>query len=344
MDALREKATTTIFKRISFSRWFNAKRQVVTFKPDEGLSSRTSECSNTDTAEQWLAGSGPGPDDQAAILDVMALEQTANMVITATPKLFESIFEQFEMDPYFIYLIARNVDGFFKMPPLPDHSGGQTLSYFLHVKGQYMLMWTYFVDTETTKAICITRPSLFGPGLFGQLRDGIDSHLSLLRHPLALAAICSAELADSVSREIEPELKAIVEVESKTGFNPFEGASLRSVPLGFGAPQADNLNIPSGMMSNTSVVLALHTKHLGFILAVLEDLTLPRLLDKAARDVIPAAHWPGYESLSHKIAELAAVLAAECVMTKPYIHLLKERVVAQQAAVGTMSSIRLSLY
>ncbi len=99
-----------------------------------------------------------------------------------------------------------------------------------------MLAWSYEPQTSKTNAILIERPSASG-----RLQKEIAAHKELLGHPSTLAIICCRHILDRISVEIGPELATIVDVEAKTGFNPFEGGSIDAARfLGGHRPESDD--------------------------------------------------------------------------------------------------------
>lgn len=281
----------------------------------------------SDALVRDTTGSNPG----LQVLKLVVVSQTGNLAIGIHRESFHQLFDEYKIEPYILHLVVRNVDGFYSFPaPLPVPTAG-SLSYFLHIRGWFMLVWSYEPQTSKTNAILIERPSAAG-----QLLKEITTHKTLLGHPLALAFICCRHILDRISVEIGPELATIVDVEAKTGFNPFEGGSINSAQfLGGSRPENEDLGVLSGLMSNTSVVLALHKKYLGFTNGLLKKLTQLKLLDDGVWEkIIPQRKWTEYGELSRRLIQVSYVSTAECDMTTPYITLLRERADTQHRVVS----------
>lgn len=278
-----------------------------------------------------LARDTTGRNPCLQLLKLVVVSQTGNLAIGIHRESFHQLFDEYKIEPYILNLVVRNVDGFYSFPaPLPVPTTG-SLSYFLHIRGWFMLIWSYELQTSKTNAILIERPSATG-----QLLKEITAHKTLLGHPLSLAFICCRHILDRISVEIGPELATIVDVEAKTGFNPFEGGSVDSALfLGGGRPENEDLGVLSGLMSNTSVVLALHKKYLGFTNGLLKEVTQEKLLDGGVwKKIIPQGKWTEYEELSRRLIEVSSVSTAESDMTTPYIALLRERADTQHRVVS----------
>jgi len=270
-----------------------------------------------------------GDDHKPSTLELVVVAQPPTLEMGIHAHVFLGLFHRYKIEPYILRLIARNVDGFYEFPQSSEGPHLAHISYFLHVRNRFMLAWSYALENASTDAILIARPT--GSD---QLVQDVIAHKGLLGHPLSLALVCCAHLLDGIRIEIGPELATIADTEAQTGFNPFEGGSVDTRRfLGGQKPDADHLDVLSGMMSSTGVVLALHRKYLGFVRGLLERMTLSRLLADVWRDAISEGRWDEYENLCRRISEVSSVLMPECDMTTPYIALLKERADVQQRVV-----------
>ncbi|EAQ87500.1 predicted protein [Chaetomium globosum CBS 148.51] len=268
----------------------------------------------------------------------------ANLRLGIHSDTFSRMIQEFHIEPHVLYLIAHNIDGFFSFSDkngTPSQCDDSCISYFLHVRDRYMLTWSYSPQSAKTCAILIARPRSPGSSkttaFAEQIRKEIITYTKLLGHPLALAVICCSWIMDEISLEITPELAAIADTESKTGFNPFEGGSVASSKFfGDKRRESDDLGVLSGLMSSTSVVLALHKKNCDFSWDLLQRMQRDELLSPGWRALILEGGWDEYERLSHAVSEVSSVLLAQCDAAAPYIALLRERANVQHSVISNL--------
>lgn len=69
----------------------------------------------------------------------MTIQQPADLRLGIHREVFLGVFDAFKTGPYMLYLISRNIDGFYDFhEQIPEDE--ETICYFLHVRGSFMLM------------------------------------------------------------------------------------------------------------------------------------------------------------------------------------------------------------
>ncbi len=155
-------------------------------------------------------------------LKILLIQQSKTLALNIEPQILDDVWDGLQLDPYIKYLICRNADGFYDFeaggPPSPAGTAtSQTLvqSYFVGVRGSYMLTWSFVPETR------VDFSDTHWPARVVIGSRGHDSHLQRL--PWS-SPDTGPRMHWSVDRdvdvEISQELSAVLDVELRTGYSP----------------------------------------------------------------------------------------------------------------------------
>ncbi len=132
-------------------------------------------------------------------LKILLIQQSKTLALNIEPQILDDVWDGLQLDPYIKYLICRNADGFYDFeaggPPSPAGTAtSQTLvqSYFVGVRGSYMLTWSFVPETRSISAILIGRPALLS-----EAEAMIHTYKDCLGHPLTLGLVCTGLLTET---------------------------------------------------------------------------------------------------------------------------------------------------
>ncbi|KAF2230834.1 hypothetical protein EV356DRAFT_579711 [Viridothelium virens] len=134
-------------------------------------------------------------------------------------------------------------------------------SYLICIRGSYMLAWTFFPKTRSTRAILISFPQNF---IYTALKTEMERQKSLVGHPLFLAFVESIYLTGLVHTNIHNGERSIFLVEDQTNYSPWtDNSSSRFIKAD--QPVDDNGNLASltRQVSKVVVHLSLHSRRLS---------------------------------------------------------------------------------
>src|SRR5262249_33635974 len=138
----------------------------------------------------------------------------------------------------------------------------ETSGYFLGVRSSYMVTWSHQHlrdGSALTTAMVISRPDTVS-----DILRQIDSFKEFIGHPVALALACANQLLNKVDRDGGQELSTILDVELRTGYNPWAMDAQGRSPSLYSETSVLNPAVLSGTLSSTQVVLALYQRYLSF--------------------------------------------------------------------------------
>jgi hypothetical protein len=255
----------------------------------------------------------------SSLLKIVIIEQSDNLRLAVHRTTFRELFRLFRLDDYLLYLIIRNVDGFYD--PNPSQSSQEEISsYFLHVRASYMLLWSFSRQESNTKAILLSRLPLIDPFV-----EELQVNQNLACHPLTLLLVCSGHLLQKIDQDVNDELRTIANVEQVTGFHREHEEHDDHGRY----PRNTDLGTLSACMSDTSVKLVQYTKDLSLVRTVT---ALLKNRPQPGEDT--SDHPPALKAEGRDIAEASRLLYTSSEMTINFVDYLLKRAEIQHTVVS----------
>ena len=183
---------------------------------------------------------------RSADLVLVYLEQTETWQMEISRDSYEMLFSQCGLDPFVLYLMAHKIHGFHCLDiaitervgwASSAHDNGlqknneslygnldsnmNPTTYFLYVSGQYMLAWTFYPETNSTRAMMIQFVTYSRELVHKKFEIEMERHISLISHPLFLAFIQGIHLTDMIHHNILMAEGTIFHIESQTNYSPW---------------------------------------------------------------------------------------------------------------------------
>lgn len=144
------------------------------------------------------------------IMKLVIIQQNADLSLGVHEISFKRLFRLFDIDYYILYLMARNVDGFYDPRSSTDRN---VASFYLHVRNSHMVLWSFNRAQGRIRGIVICRQKMIPI-----LLEEMQAYKEVVDHPLMPLLACCGHLLHKIDAEVDTELKAIAKVEQQTGF------------------------------------------------------------------------------------------------------------------------------
>lgn len=176
---------------------------------------------------------------------------------------FIALFKSCKLDSYMLYLLSRNVYGFYRFESnrIAAAGGEQGDSYFLNTSLS-TTMWSFNRSTRQTRAILLTKNN-YGKRNARERFQAFQAILASFKHsftsPCLLAAAACVEWSQYIDDTIGKEVEDIRDVEAKTGHGNW------TTPTSKGEFGLDEISNCSRRVGKCLATLSNQGRHLAFM-------------------------------------------------------------------------------
>jgi hypothetical protein len=167
-----------------------------------------------------FAEDDPSSTDVATFKLIHCL-RSLNDVIQLSREDFTLALKSCGIDPYVLYMLGRSYSGFYHFEPQPDKP---TLSFLLRfgwTAHAPVVIWSYHIETLSTKAIVVSSASQWGKDLYERFSEILTRHKYLSKHPLFLGFVATMSESLFVDRYLQDQSKTLNSLQRKTGLDQY---------------------------------------------------------------------------------------------------------------------------
>jgi len=281
----------------------------------------STELQNTSQSTEILSGQG-SIQNPTIILVKLEYEPKVTPRFHARAADVAHLFRSFQLQPYMLYLVSRDVVGFQQVAPSTRASAAMNQSslstYYLNYEAM-KIIWSYDPQTRNSSGVIFARVTPGGRAAFSQYRSNLRSfcHGEMVYHPLFLLFVAIVSNTQFYDQRVIARERSISTTELKTPYSPW---SLDvSVNL-MGVKKVNKISLYSSKMA--AAVLDLED--------VLQHFRMVKNMKSAFDEADPLA--PGRES----IMEGLELILPRLEYTIIYAEYLRERAKNQLAVVSRL--------
>lgn len=242
---------------------------------------------------------------------------------------FIALFKLFKLDPYMLYLLSRNVYGFYRFE---GAHGGEELeakvfdSYFLNTSLSTIL-WSFDRAAMRTRALLLTkdnRGKRNSQERFQSFQKLIGSLKEAVHSPRLLAAVACIEWIQYIDITTSKLIEDIREVETKTGHGNW------TTPGGHGNFNPDDISNSSRKIGRCLSTLSNQHRHLSIAASLCEFINQESPIEQSA-----SSTESGFHTGDISLAPVAAQLSAQIKWAKDTVAYMVARAQAQSSVVSS---------
>lgn len=193
--------------------------------------------------------------------------------INASREQVEQLWKWFNLDPMAIHYISKGIRGLHayqhRLPSSqPPHHGDRSHYQFMATSYAFCIIWTHDLKNQVTSGVAIVRTNY---------RDRLESCLEALemqtqavQHPLCLLMALTMEAVEHASHDSVICQSRIIEIELKTGFNPWNSSLDQQEPPG--SMSLDEATTAFRCAGAVLIKLEDHLLHMGSLSHLAESL------------------------------------------------------------------------
>jgi hypothetical protein len=241
---------------------------------------------------------------------------------------FVALFKLFKLDAYMLYLLSRNVYGFYQFEHSEDYEGAGedgVDSYFLNTSLS-TIMWAFHGTTKKTKALLLTkdnRGKRNASERFQHFQEILRSVQDAFSSPRLLAVVACVEWIHFIHTTISKLIEDVRDAETKTGHGNW------TTPGGINNVALDDISECSRMIGKCLSTLSNQRRHLSIIESLCDFVHQDRLEERSENNPYSRSQ-KAHTSLS----PAAAQLRAQIKWAKETVAYLTERAHAQSSVVS----------
>ncbi|KAI9711518.1 MAG: hypothetical protein M1820_002082 [Bogoriella megaspora] len=243
---------------------------------------------------------------------IVRVHYKSDLGIKSTAPMLREIWHSFQLDPYMIYMVRRNVPGYFQFS-----SSSSNVSNFYINSQAYWLLWSHDPATLSTNAVLFSRISPGGRISYPYVHAHIERYSSLAGHPLFLGLATTMERIAYVDKFLRQQHRRIGRTEQYTSFSHF---------------YIDSPKYHTEIAEETLVQLSNQSRSASSVLVGLADMTQHLQLSTSVIDAILSFSLSrGMQGIDAIIQQDAAINSAASVLRPQvqarfeYVSYIKKR-------------------